>query len=542
MAINDNFDVAIVGCGPVGGALATLLGQRGHRVVVIERWPSPYPLPRAVHFDHEVARILQACGLGADLPRITEPATDYEWRNAAGQVLVQFGGRELGPSGWPDSNMFSQPELEALIEARARAQPTVEVRRGFELTAIADTVDGVELTTRPCEAHASSDATDARGDVAAGGDGHAIRARYLVGCDGANSTVRGLVGATVTDLGFFYDWLIVDVALHEPRIFDPMNVQICDPARPTTLVSGGPGRRRWEFMRLPNETVDELNDEARAWQLLADWDITPDNATLERHALYTFQARWVDQWRVGHVLLAGDAAHQMPPFAGQGLCSGLRDAANLAWKLDLVLTGRAPDRLLEAYGRERAVNVRAVIEFSMELGKIICVPDPAEAAARDEAMITGAMQAGPQPVPPLPGIVDGVRFGGDPLAGELFIQGRVSDGDRSARFDDVVGGGWRLVTMDTDIAASLPAETVAWFADIGGRVVALGDGGLSDVDGVYDWWFETHGVRVALQRPDFYLFGTATDASGATRLIDGLRDALTRPDDVLTGAAEGGGA
>jgi len=542
MTIDDHFDVAIVGCGPVGGALATLLGQRGHRVVVVERWPSPYPLPRAVHFDHEVARILQACGLGADLPRITEPATDYEWRNASGQVLVQFGGRELGPSGWPDSNMFSQPELEALIETRARTQPTVEVRRGIELVAITETADGVELMTRPSEAHRASDGSDARRDVVAGGDGHTIRARYVVGCDGANSTVRGLVGVTVTDLGFFYDWLIVDVALHEPRIFDPMNLQICDPARPTTLVSGGPGRRRWEFMRLPDESVDELNDEARAWQLLADWDITPDNATLERHAVYTFQARWADQWRVGHVLLAGDAAHQMPPFAGQGLCSGLRDAANLAWKLDLVLTGRAPDGLLDAYGQERAANVRAVIEFSMELGKIICVPDPADAAARDELMSAGAMQAGAQPVPPLPGIVGGVRFGGDPLAGELFIQGRVSDGDRAARCDDVVGSGWRLVTMDADIAASLPAETAAWFADIGGRVVTLGDGGLGDVDGVYDWWFETRGVRVALQRPDFYLFGTATDASGATRLVDGLRDALTRPDDVLASSAEGGGA
>ncbi|HKY65180.1 MAG TPA: bifunctional 3-(3-hydroxy-phenyl)propionate/3-hydroxycinnamic acid hydroxylase, partial [Acidimicrobiales bacterium] len=365
-------DVAVVDCGPVGGVLAALLGRRGHRVVVVERHREAYPLPRAVHFDHEVARILQACGLGVDLPAISEPGSEYEWRNGAGQVLLRFGGRPEGPSGWPDANMFWQPALERLIEGAAGALPSVEVRRGRRVVGLDDHGDGAGVTVM----------TEPTG----GGPVEGIDARFVVGCDGANSTVRDLVGGTVTDLGFFYDWLILDVILHEPRVFDPVNLQICEPARPTTVVSGGPGRRRWEFMRLPGETVSELDDEVRAWELLAPWGVFPDGAVLERHAVYRFQAQWADRWRTGNVLLAGDAAHLMPPFAGQGMCSGLRDAANVAWKLDLVLAGRAGADLLDAYEVERRDNVRAVIDLSMELGKVICVTDPGEAAARDAAM------------------------------------------------------------------------------------------------------------------------------------------------------------
>ena len=158
-----------------------------------------------------------------------------------------------------------------------------------------------------------------------------------MGCDGANSTVRDLLGVTFDDRGFYYDWLVVDVALHEPRVFDPPNLQVCDPRRPTTVVSGGPGRRRWEFMCLPGETLDTLDEEAAAWAFLDPWDVRPDNATMVRHAGYRFRARWATRWHEGRIFLAGDAAHQTPPFAGQGMCAGLRDAANLAWKLDYVL-------------------------------------------------------------------------------------------------------------------------------------------------------------------------------------------------------------
>jgi 2-polyprenyl-6-methoxyphenol hydroxylase-like FAD-dependent oxidoreductase len=487
-------DVAIVGAGPSGLVLGVLLAQRGRSVVVLEKFPAPYTLPRAVHFDHEVGRILQSCGIGDELRAISEPAEVYEWRNGVGTTLLRFGRIGTAASGWPFSSMFCQPEFEALIERRAHELPDLELRRGVAVEAIEQDADAV---------------------VVGCADAGSVRARYVVGCDGANSTVRALLGVDVDDWGFFYDWLIVDVILDESRAFDPVNLQVCDPARPTTAVSGGPGRRRWEFMRLPHESKADLNDEAVAWKLLAPWDVRPDNARIERNAVYTFQAQVAQRWQEGRVFLAGDAAHLMPPFAGQGMCSGIRDAANLAWKLDLVLTGRAPEPLLATYEEERRPSAVAAIDFSIELGRVICVPDPAEAAARDEAMaaaVTGEVSE----VADLPGIGTGIVDEATPLAGERFPQARLDGG----WFDDVHGAGWRLVT-DDPAASSFDPRLAGWFASVGGAVVPVGD----DAPDLC-MWFEQHDVRWALQRPDFHVFGTAADATGAAALVEHLRTQL----------------
>ncbi|HEU5151620.1 MAG TPA: bifunctional 3-(3-hydroxy-phenyl)propionate/3-hydroxycinnamic acid hydroxylase [Iamia sp.] len=480
-------DVAVVGAGPVGLVLAILLAQRGRSVTVLEQWPAPYPLPRAVHFDHEVGRILQSCGIGDEVRAVSEPAEVYEWRNGQGTTLLRFGRIGVAASGWPFSSMFCQPELEATL--RARAEALVTVRRGTRVDGIEQHDDHVVVT--------HTDGT--------------LRAGWVVGCDGANSTVRELLGVEVDDRGFHHDWLIVDLVLDEPRVFDPINVQVCDPERPTTAVSGGPGRRRWEFMRLPDETVEDLGREARAWELLAPWDVHPGNARLERHALYTFQARVARRWQVGRALLAGDAAHLMPPFAGQGLCSGLRDAANLAWKLDLVLDGRADTALLATYDEERRPSAEAAVDFSIELGRVICVPDPVAAAARDEAM-AAAYDGSVSDAPDLPGLAAGLVRADDPRAGTLFPQGHV-DG---VLFDDVHGAGWRLVTVD---GTRPDPELATWFAGIGGVVVDVA-GRSPDLEA----WFTRHDVRWALQRPDFHLFGTATD--GADRVLADLRQRI----------------
>jgi 2-polyprenyl-6-methoxyphenol hydroxylase-like FAD-dependent oxidoreductase len=494
-------DVVIVGAGPVGLTLAVLLGQLGRAVVVLERFPQPYRLPRAVHFDDEVGRLLQSCGIGERLRAVSEPAEVYEWRNAEGLTLLRFGRLGTGPSGWPFSSMFCQPELEATIEERAAELPSIEIHRGVAVESLEQHEHAVTLT---CD------------------DGRRVTARYAVGCDGANSTVRDLLGVGTDDRGFFYDWLIVDVVLDEPRVFDPINLQICDPARPTTVVSGGPGRRRWEFMRLPHESLDALGEESRAWDLLAAWDVRPDNARMERHAVYTFQARITDRWQVGRVLLAGDAAHLMPPFAGQGMCAGIRDAANLAWKLDLVLTGRAEPGLLATYEQERRPSAAFAVNLSIELGKVICVPDPAEAAARDEAMaaaVTGGLSA----VPSQPGLGAGVIRVDSPLAGDQFPQADVG----GHRFDDRYGVGWRLVTDDGS-AGDLDPDLVDWFGTIGGQVVAIGEA-APDLTA----WFAAAGTHWALQRPDFHLYGTAADPAATTDLLDSLRRRLggeTAPD------------
>jgi flavoprotein hydroxylase len=460
-----------------------------------------------VHYDHEAARILQACGVAEQCSKIVEPAEIYEFQNAQRRPLIRFGRIGNGVSGWPQSSMFSQPELEAVLFARVEEIPAITVRRGAYTFDLVEAGDHVSVHLE-------------------GGD--TVRARYVVGCDGANSTVRDRVGLPMTDRAFFYDWLVVDVVFDEPRVFDPLNVQICDPARPTTVVSGGPGRRRWEFMALPGESTEFLNSEATAWRLLEPWDARRDNAVLEKHAVYRFQARWVQEWRRGRVLLAGDAAHQTPPFAGQGLCAGLRDAANLAWKLDLVLRDLAPDALLDTYGRERGPHAEAVIELAMDMGKLICVADPDEAAARDEAFFA-SYDGGVTEVPPFPALADGVVLAGSPGAGELFIQGDVESASGRARFDDVVGVGWRLITL---AEPGFDDDTRGWFEGIGGVVVTLGcgDSKLVDVDAAYRAWLGEHIAVAVVQRPDFVVFGTAATPSDITPLLRSLRSMLAAPE------------
>ena len=489
-------DVVIIGYGPTGSVLSILLAQYGYRVVVLERYPSTYPLPRAVHFDGEVARVFQACGIGDQLPLISDTSGVYEWQNAQRQTLLRFPASTNSGMGWPGGNMFTQPALEDALAQRAETLSNLTVLRAHDATDIAQSDEFVTVTHT----------------------GGSTSARYLVGCDGARSLTRTLLGSPVTDLGFFYDWLICDVILNNQRTYDPQNLQVCDPHRPTTVVSGGPGRRRWEFMALPGESVDELNTEEATWQLLSEWDVNPHNATLERHTVYTFQARWVEQWRSGRVFLAGDAAHQMPPFAGQGMCSGVRDAANLAFKLHAVLSGSAPDTVLDTYEVERKPHVKSSIEVSMMLGGVICVPDPEAAAARDTAMIAQLEAKGSSPMPPGPIVAEGLFRSGDPMAGHLFPQGRVTLGTVSDRLDDVIGVGWRVIAVvGTDL--TIEPRLAAWFEGIGGSVHAIGaDGELVDTEGVYMPWFERNQLRAVLQRPDFHIFGS-TGADGTVNAL-----------------------
>ncbi|MYX30233.1 bifunctional 3-(3-hydroxy-phenyl)propionate/3-hydroxycinnamic acid hydroxylase [Streptomyces sp. SID8381] len=516
-------DVAIVGFGPVGQMLALLLGRSGHDVVALERWPDPYPLPRAAHFDHEIGRIFQAGGIGEEVRAVTDPVHDhYEWRNAAGRPLVRIDWSGSGPSGWPTANFFNQPELEAVLAGAAGSQNTVTVRRGCEVTDLLHADGCVRLTVN--SAHATEE----------------VRARYVIGADGANSFVRSAMNTTVTDLGFFYDWLIVDTQPHEQAEWSPMNWQLCDPRRPTTIVSGGPGRRRWEFMRLPHESVEELRTPEAAWRLLEPWGRTPENTTLERHTVYTFQARWVDRWREGRLILAGDAAHLMPPFAGQGMCSGMRDAINLAWKLDLVLDGRADAALLDTYTSERSEHVQHAIGMSMALGQVICVLDESAAASRDARMIAaGADPRHALPPTPPPVLGDGVLQRAPdgsraPDVGHLTPQYEVTHQGRTALLDEFTGGGFTILTDGTGPLNALDTADKDFLSALGATLVPLyavdaPPGGYLDASGGYLPHLREHGHVAAVVRPDFYLFGTATDGPSLRDLVGQLHEQLRRP-------------
>ena len=515
---DSTFDVAIVGYGPVGRMLALLLGRVGRRVVVLERQQEVYPLPRAVHFDDEIARIFQSVGLPPDqLPDTVAPYDDlYEWRNADGETLVRLDWRGRGPAGWHVSNFFHQPALENRMRERVDALASVEVRHGWRVVSHEKTADGVHLATENLE-----------------GISETVHARWVVGTDGANSLVRSWLDTTTTDLGYFHDWLVVDLVTDVDEPFRPPAWQLCDPARPTTLVPGGPGRRRFEFMRLPEEKAEDLTSLATIWQLLAPWGITPENADLHRHVLYTFQARWCDQWRRGRLLIAGDAAHLMPPFAGQGMCSGLRDAVNLAWKLDLVLTNRAPEELLDTYESERAEHVRHFIAASMELGEIICIADPDAARERDVSM-AAALAAGTAPPPrPLPRLGPGLHLvaQGDPGAGTLAVQGRVGTSSGQVLLDDALDSSGYLLLDDPELEHHLDEDRRRDLGELGVAVVALDDapaaGRLVDTDGVHRGWLAELGVRAALVRADYYVYGTATNPEEVAALADAFVRAIT---------------
>ena len=509
--MSDEHDVIIAGGGPVGFCLALLLARAGRKVAIVERHDAIYPLPRAIAFDHEVARILNLLGLMEPMAPLLASPGKYQWRSAKGETLFVLDWTEQSISGFRTSYIFSQPQLEQVLNTASAAEPLLTVYRGWEVTGFAQDDHGVTIS-----AHRFPEAT---GELT-------LRGNYLVGADGANGPVRTGIDASLIDLGFKADWLVVDVLpLPGQRLpfDDDLAVQICDPLRPTTMVPGGPGRRRWEFMALEGETLADLNSAERAWELLQPFGLAPENAILERHAVYTFRGAVADRWRRGRVFLAGDAAHLTPPFAGQGLCAGFRDAAALAWRLDLALAGLASEPMLDSYGTERADHARAWVMNAIELGKVICVLDPAAAAGRDAGMLAARAAGAP---PPSSGILPQLGPGmtlPDQAGGTLGHGGILGRGGHTAHIDNLAGSGFQLISLRGDPAEALSPASAALFKSLRGVSVDLSPGSaITDQAGVYAHWLADLGADTVLLRPDFYVFGAASGHEGAETLLQAL--------------------
>lgn len=512
---NAETDVAIVGAGPVGTLLAILLGRQGKRVTLVERWTQAYDRPRAVTYDHEIARILATLGIDSENdPAISYHDELYYWKDAKFENLQIVDWQSTSASGWRVRYWFNQPQLEKRLTRIADGLPTVTQLRGWQGVALEQDADGVTLfLQRNTE------------EAGAAAENRTLRARFVVGADGANSFVRKSLGIENEDKGYFFDWLILDMIPHGPYDMKPAQWQLCDPKRPTTIVPGGPGRRRWEFMVLPGESIEELQTPERAWELLKPWGLTPDNATLERSAVYRFQASWAKSWNKGRCALAGDAAHLMPPFAGEGMCAGVRDAFALSWRLNAILEGRLGMEVLDSYTSERLDHARHYIDFSQELGKIICISDEKQAAERDARMKVELAARNNQPVPTdICQLGSGIWCGESAHAGELSVQGLVQARGKQDRFDQAVGQGWILIGLDADPAAALTGAQQRQFASLDGMAVRVGAPGTAcdavDMEGTYARWFAQLDAKYALLRPDFYVAITAKTPEALQRRFD----------------------
>ena len=477
-------EVVIVGLGPTGATLANILAGYKMDVLVLEREESVYPLPRAVHFDDEAMRVFQSIGLAEGIGRDARVNVGTKFVDRDQKLLLDWPRpQEIGPLGWYPSYRFHQPDLEAELNRGIAACKTVTLHRGASVTAVADLGDVVEV------------------GYSHDGAKQVVTADYVIGTDGAKSVVRAAMDCEWEDLGFQERWLVIDVQLDKPRPdLGDFTIQTCDRDRPTTYVRCPREWRRWEISLWPEEEADDVTTDEFIWPRLRP-AITPDEGRIARKAVYSFESKLATRWREGRLMIAGDAAHLMPPFLGQGMCTGIRDVANLAWKLAAVLRWKAPDSLLNSYESERREHTRTYIETAVRVGEMMNSAETAEALT-DAIRPDGAAQMnsisrdldhaiGPQ---------------GDEMSGMRMPQPRLDTGEllgdaMAGRFA-VIGPGEVLETVTLppeNIAVAISAEAHSEVAEA-----------LSDL-----------GIIAMILRPDFYCFGSVRPQNSS-----GLSDVL----------------
>ncbi|MDE8587843.1 bifunctional 3-(3-hydroxy-phenyl)propionate/3-hydroxycinnamic acid hydroxylase [Arthrobacter sp. NQ4] len=509
MEATTNYDVAIVGYGPVGQTLATLLGRQGWSVVVLDKQAGLYPLPRACHLDHEAMRILQAMGISKEINDAIVPAREYLLLRADLSVLSNLPRGWETPSGWESSYHFYQPDIEGIFDATARSTPGVTVRQATNVRTISELGDRVE--------------------VKVDGGTEPILARFVVGADGANSLVREQAGIARDDLGFQATWVVIDVEMEAgataPGV--PDTGQVLDPAQPSHMAWLGGDHYRWEFMIVDDADPVEAAKPENVWPKLRRW-ITPETATLLRSTTYTFQSLVASIFNRGRVLLAGDAAHLMPPFMGQGMISGMRDAMTLSWMLNKVLKGTAPVEFLDAYTDSRRPHVTEYIAESVRVGQMVCETNPAKAAERDRKL-EAQTEANPPFQPQLgAGFVDG------PLGGRLAVQPRIA-GDRDVLLDDLLGSSLTLLTVQPNVldGLSATAESHLELLDVSVAAISAGPGDATPGSFVeqgsrFADWLGAADADWVLVRPDAYVFDAGKGAGALEESIDKLRAYICR--------------
>lgn len=386
------FDVTILGGGPVGCFLSVVLSDMGVSNIVIDRDAVPYQLPRAIVMDDEIQRACHDHGMGEWLQKNTEPLQRGDFVGPTGEVVIGADIPPLGLQGVPPVVTHYQPELDTMLRTEVERRGAIS-KWGRTAVALQDKGSSVVTTLD---------------------DGETVESRWYVGCDGASSWTRKNVGLQLEDLKFDQEWLVVDAELHESANVNlPVGVrQYCYTDRPFTYVHGVRRFRRWEFQVQEHEDAQQLNTEEGLWQLLKGM-ISPENARLVRSAVYRFHAVVAPEMRKGNVFLAGDSAHQTPPFAGQGLNSGMRDAMNLAWKMSFVKRGLTTEKILDTYTTERAPHVRSTIAHAVDMGRLIDQLGGRVSHGVDVESGYGGSR-------PSPHLESGIVVGDDPRVGHQF--------------------------------------------------------------------------------------------------------------------------
>jgi 3-(3-hydroxy-phenyl)propionate hydroxylase len=508
------YDVAIVGFGPCGAVAAALLGAHGIRTWVCDKSLEIYDKPRAFALDHEIMRVFQQLGIHEQVLAYAEPFTPSEFYGVQGQLIKRFTTVEPPyPLAFPPSLVFNQPATERILRDHVATLPGVVVALGSEVIGLTQDEDQALLT------------------VQSAGDAQTrIRARYVIACDGASSTLRGMADIALEDLGFDQPWLVVDVLVNDegakklPRV----SIQYCEPERPTTYLVGPGNHRRWEISINPGEDPLEVATPEGTWKLLSRW-ISPDDATLWRQASYRFHALVAANWRNGRIFVAGDAAHQQPPFLGQGMCQGIRDVVNLSWKLHAALREGAPDALLDTYGVERKAHVKALTTRIKNIGLLIGERDLSAAQARDTQLLAdcgGVVQSVPrQDVQPTlsTGLLSALASS---AVGTIFPQPWLGTGPGAIRMDETCGRGWRVVLAEGASAAWRHAAGRLHTA----KVVVIGTPGVEDGAGITRNWFRKHACKAAIVRPDHYVYGVASSPDQLARQLLTLHEKLYQGD------------
>ena len=350
------YDVAIVGFGPTGGTLANLLALQGFSILIIEKEKSFYPLPRAVHFDDEIMRVFQTIGITDKFLKHTIINKGTKFVNSKNQVVLDWPRpRSITENGWYPSYRFHQPDLERKLRRRLKDFKKVSVMQSTKVNSLKEEKSSVKIFIENINNNKISE----------------IRAKYIIGCDGARSTIRKQIKAKFQNLGFTQKWAVVDLILKKNKKELPdRTIQYSNSKRPATYCRNVGKRRRWEFAINNKESEKKVLSNSYIWNFLKPW-LKPSEASLERKTIYTFQSAISKKWKKGRVFLAGDAAHLMPPFMGQGMCAGVRDASNLAWKIAYCLKNNHSEKLLNTYQSERYSNVIEYIKTTVKMGEFV---------------------------------------------------------------------------------------------------------------------------------------------------------------------------